>query len=100
MAPARAQLALDACALAAAHAGACVLALALRFDHVSDDDFSRVTIAQTFAVAPRLDPSGTSWLPFPFWWLGGAMIVFGRSLRVARAASVAFASAAFATPYL
>jgi len=24
------------------------------------------------AAAPRLDPSGTSWLPFPFWLNGAA----------------------------
>ena len=77
-----------------------MIVLALGFDHVSDDDFARVTIAQSFAHAPRLDPSGTSWLPFPFWMLGGAMAVFGRSLAVARVASIAFASLAATLPYL
>jgi hypothetical protein len=54
---------------------------------LSDDDFSRVVIAQSFAVHPRLDPSGTSWLPFPFFCMGGAMRLFGSSLPVARIAT-------------
>jgi hypothetical protein len=74
------------------HAVASCLVLASGFSHVSDDDFARVTIAQTFAHAPRLDPSGTSWLPFPFWWTGIAMALFGRSLAVARVASIALAA--------
>ncbi len=86
--------------IAAVHAAACVLVLALGFDHVSDDDFARVTIAQSFAHAPKLDPSGTSWLPFPFWALGSAMMAAGRSLAVARAASIGLASLAAALPYL
>lgn len=65
-----------------------ILALATGFSAVSDDDFARVTIAQTFAHAPRLDPSGSSWLPFPFWWLGTVMAVAGRSLLVARVCAV------------
>ena len=63
---------------------ACAAALALGFRAVSDDDFARVTIAQTFAHTPRFDASGTSWLPFPFWITGSAMLVAGRSLFVAR----------------
>lgn len=51
---------------------------------ISDDDFARVTIAQRFALAPSLDPSGTSWLPAPFWMTGSVMALFGRSLEVAR----------------
>ena len=86
--------------VAAVHALACVLVLALGFDHVSDDDFARVTIAQSFAHAPKLDPSGTSWLPFPFWALGSVMVVAGRSLAVARVASIAFASLAAVLPYV
>ena len=54
------------------------------FAQVSDDDYARTVIAQTFAHTPRLDPSGTSWLPFPFWLYGGAMMALGRSLEVAR----------------
>lgn len=60
------------------------MALALGFRAVSDDDFARVTIAQTFAHTPVFDASGTSWLPFPFWITGSAMLVAGRSLLVAR----------------
>jgi hypothetical protein len=51
---------------------------------LSDDDFARVVIAQRFALHPRLDPSGTSWLPFPFFCMGGAMCWAGSSLSVAR----------------
>jgi hypothetical protein len=86
--------------VAALHALACVAVLGLGFDHVSDDDFARVTIAQAFAHAPKLDPSGTSWLPFPFWSLGSVMVVAGRSLAAARAASIAFASLAAVLPYV
>ncbi|MBN9165887.1 MAG: hypothetical protein BGO98_21245 [Myxococcales bacterium 68-20] len=93
-------LVLDCAAVAGLYALACVLARAAGFDHVSDDDFSRVTIAQTFAHAPRLDPTGTSWLPFPFWVLGGAMAVLGRSLAVANAVSIALASITATAPYL
>ena len=77
-----------------------MLVLALGFDHVSDDDYARVTIAQAFAHAPRLDPSGTSWLPFPFWALGSVMIAAGRSLAVARVSSITLASLAATLPYL
>ena len=55
------------------------------FSHVSDDDYARTVIAELFAHAPKLDPSGTSWLPFPFWVTGGAMMAMGRSLETARA---------------
>ncbi|MEZ4374836.1 MAG: glycosyltransferase family 39 protein [Polyangiaceae bacterium] len=58
------------------------------FHAVSDDDFARVFIAQGFAAAPSLDPSGTSWLPFPFWLTGSAMVAFGKSLLVARVVAV------------
>jgi hypothetical protein len=78
--------------------GACVLHAG--FTHVSDDDYARTVIAQQFAHAPRLDPSGTSWLPAPFWLEGGAMLVFGRSLEVARAVAVVFGAASVAAPYL
>jgi hypothetical protein len=56
------------------------------FQQISDDDYARVTIAQRFVVAPKLDPSGTSWLPFPFWLLGGVLAAAGRSLAHARVA--------------
>jgi hypothetical protein len=90
----------DGAAIAVFHAVACFTARGAGFDHVSDDDFARVTIAQSFAHAPKLDPSGTSWLPFPFWILGSVMAAFGRSLGVARVASIAVASVAASTPYL
>lgn len=53
------------------------------FRAISDDDYARVVIAQQFAAAPTLDPSGTSWLPFPFWLQGGAMLLFGPQLHTA-----------------
>lgn len=59
------------------------------FTHVSDDDYARITIAEAFVHAPRLDPSGTSWLPFPFWLNGAVMAVFGRSIAVAQAVALA-----------
>jgi hypothetical protein len=65
------------------------LLLAAGFRAVSDDDFARVVIAQTWAAAPRLDPTGTSWLPWPFWSSGAVMLLADRSLATARA--VAFA---------
>src|SRR4051812_25970635 len=61
--------------------------LASGFRAVSDDDFSRVVIAETWAHDPRFDASGTSWLPFPFWLNGAFLHVFGRSLDVARGVS-------------
>ncbi len=69
--------------------GVSVWALSLGFSHVSDDDFARVTLAQAFAHEPRLDPSGTSWLPFPFWLNGSVMMALGRSLAVARGVALA-----------
>lgn len=62
--------------------------LLLGFRAVSDDDYARVVIAQAFAREPRVDPSGTSWLPAPFWVLGAAMQLFGRSLLVAQVLAV------------
>src|SRR5262245_35515505 len=46
------------------------LVLAGGFRAVSDDDFSRVVLAQQWALKPHLDPTGSSWLPFPFWIYG------------------------------
>ena len=54
------------------------------FHAISDDDFARVAIAQSFADSPRLDPSGTSWLPVPFWLMGAPMMALGKSWGVAR----------------
>ena len=70
------------------------------FSHVSDDDYARTVIAEQFAHAPRLDPSGTSWLPFPFWVEGAAMMILGRTLEVARAVAVTLGAAAVAAPYV
>ncbi len=75
--------------LAALKLAVSAVTLGVGFRAVSDDDFSRVVIAQNFALTPKLDPSGTSWLPFPFWIEGGAMMVFGRGLDVATALAVA-----------
>jgi 4-amino-4-deoxy-L-arabinose transferase-like glycosyltransferase len=61
---------------------------------VSDDDFARVVITQGFAHAPSLDPSGSSWLPLPFWLGGSVMMAFGRELFVARLTAVAIGIAA------
>lgn len=65
------------------------------FRQVSDDDYARTVIAQTFAHTPKLDPSGSSWLPFPFWLTGSVMLAFGRSIEVAR--MVAYLASAGAT---
>lgn len=64
------------------------LTLALGFHALSDDDFARVVIAQRWAEAPSLDPSGTSWLPLPFWLSGAAHGVFGMSFDVARSTAI------------
>lgn len=61
----------------------------LGFSVVSDDDFARVVLAQKQALAPRLDPTGTSWLPLPFWVVGAGLRVFGPTLAVARGLSFA-----------
>ncbi len=76
-----------ACAAAATALKSLAMLVALRggFEQISDDDYARTVIAQTFAHTPHLDPTGTSWLPFPFWLYGVAMMVVGRSLGVARA---------------
>lgn len=58
---------------------------------LSDDDYARVVIAERFAASPSLDPSGTSWLPFPFWVTGSAMRLAGSSLEVARGAQAILA---------
>ena len=82
----------------ALQAASFAFARASGFSHISDDDYARVTIAQTWAHAPRLDPSGTSWLPLPFWWNGAWMMLLGRTLTVAHV--VALASSLMATAAL
>jgi len=64
------------------------------FRAVSDDDFARVVIAQRFAHAASFDPSGTSWLPLPFWLTGAVMDVFGTTIDVARATAFVLGIAA------
>ncbi len=63
------------------------------FRAVSDDDYSRVVIAARFAHHPALDPSGTSWLPLPFWLYGVPMALFGDELAVARGVAVLLGAA-------
>jgi hypothetical protein len=58
---------------------------------ISDDDFARIVIAQDFSHTARLDPSGTSWLPFPFWLHGTVMKLAGTEPDVARATSLVLA---------
>jgi hypothetical protein len=65
---------------------------AMGFEAISDDDYCRVTIAQRFAVEPRLDATGTSWLPSPFWLLGTVFMASGRTLAVARIAAPTLAA--------
>ena len=77
--------------------GACVLRAG--FTHVSDDDYARTVIAEQFARSPRFDPSGTSWLPLPFWIAGAVMAVAGRSLAVARGIAIALSTLSVAAPY-
>ena len=59
-------------------------AIALGFKHISDDDYARIVIAQSFAETPRLDPSGTSWLPAPFWITGTSMRLGSLAPSIAR----------------
>ncbi|HEU4538951.1 MAG TPA: glycosyltransferase family 39 protein, partial [Polyangiaceae bacterium] len=82
-----------ALAPALGYLAAAAIVLALGFEAVSDDDYARALIAQRFARAPRLDPSGSSWLPFPFWVMGALMRAFGPSLAVARASALGWAAA-------
>ncbi len=84
----RGGIARDALIVALIKIAASALVLATGFRAVSDDDFARVVLAEAWAHAPRLDPSGTSWLPFPFWLQGTVLAIAGRSLDVARATSL------------
>ena len=93
-------LALDAVMLCALKLALGAWVLKLGFSHVSDDDYARTVIAEQFALAPRLDPSGTSWLPLPFWLEGSAMMAAGRSLGVARAVALTLGTASVCAPYL
>jgi hypothetical protein len=93
-------VALDALGLCAVKLAIGSWVLGHGFTHVSDDDYARTVIAEQFAHTPRLDPSGTSWLPLPFWVEGGAMMVAGRSLEVARGVAVAWGALSCAAPYI
>lgn len=70
--------------IAAARALVSAACWASGFRAVSDDDYSRLVIAARFAALPSPDPSGTSWLPLPFWLYGVPMGLLGDSLTVAR----------------
>ncbi len=74
--------------IAALRAALSICLLIAGFRAVSDDDFARVVIAQQWAHSPTLDPSGTSWLPFPFWLNGAVMWLFGPSLFFAQLVAV------------
>jgi 4-amino-4-deoxy-L-arabinose transferase-like glycosyltransferase len=76
------------------------LVLAAGFRAVSDDDFSRVVLAQAWAHAPRLDPTGSSWLPVPFWLNGALFRVFGPTLDVARAIAFVLGAVSAALVYV
>jgi hypothetical protein len=93
-------VAIDLALLVVAKAALGLFVLGSGFSHVSDDDYARVVIAQRFAHAPLLDPSGTSWLPFPFWVTGGAMLLFGRSLETARGVAFVLGALSVVPPYL
>ncbi len=95
----RAGAAGDLALIFALKAAVLVWVVAAGFTHVSDDDYARVVIAESFAHAPKLDPSGTSWLPLPFWLYGGAMMAFGRSLATARVVACVLGILATAPPY-
>lgn len=82
------RLGADAAVLLALKASISVLVLGSGFRAISDDDYARVAIAQRFAESPTLDPTGTSWLPLPFYVYGGALRLFGTSLGVARGTAV------------
>ncbi len=83
----------DALCVGAAKLAVSLGVLALGFSAVSDDDYARVGIAQRFAETPHLDPSGTSWLPLPFWAYGAALRAFGTGLGVARATALVLSAA-------
>ena len=91
---------LDLAGLFAAKAAMSAYVLHAGFSHVSDDDFARVVIAERFAHQPVFDPSGTSWLPFPFWVTGAVMLALGRSLAVAKGVAFVTGVVGVAVPYV
>lgn len=86
--PFRRSLVVDLAVVLFARCAVSAIVLSSGFIALSDDDFSRTVIAQRFAQAPALDPSGTSWLPVPFWGVGMLMAVAGPTWQVARVAAV------------
>ncbi|WP_438024453.1 hypothetical protein [Sorangium sp. So ce233] len=90
----------DLALIALAKAAVSALVLALGFRAVSDDDFARVVLAQAWAHAPRLDPTGTSWLPVPFWLNGALFLLFAPTLDVARAVAFALGVASATLVYI
>lgn len=78
----------DAALVGAAKLAASLAVVTRYFFAISDDDFARIVIAQRFAERPQLDPSGTSWLPVPFWIYGTAFRLLGSSLAVAQGVAV------------
>jgi hypothetical protein len=79
---------------------ACLSAWHSGFRALSDDDYARISIAQRFAHAPHFDPTGSSWLPAPFWFYGAAFRFFGTGLEVARATAIALGLAATVLVYV
>jgi hypothetical protein len=86
--------AVDALVVGAVKLAVSAFVLGAGFRAVSDDDYARIVIAQRFAEAPALDPSGTSWLPLPFWTYGSVFALFGNELGVARAIALVLGVAA------
>jgi hypothetical protein len=86
--------------LFAARGLACVAAWRAGFRALSDDDYARISIAQRFAREVHLDPSGSSWLPAPFWVYGAAFRAFGTGLSVARTVAIALSLAATVLVYV
>ncbi len=84
----------------AARGLACMAAWHSGFRALSDDDYARIAIAQRFAHAPHFDPTGTSWLPAPFWVYGAMFRCFGTGLGVARATAIGAGLAATVLVYL
>lgn len=74
----------DALVVAGLKTAISLAVLGTGFRALSDDDYARIVIAERFAHAPSFDPSGTSWLPFPFWLNGAVMALTDRSVTVAR----------------
>ena len=81
--------ALDALALVGVRLLISAIVWGSGFRAISDDDYARIVIAQRFAEGPAFDPSGTSWLPLPFWLQGFAMMLFGTEVHVARLLALA-----------